>query len=617
MFKYPLAVTIDTNIFDATKYDLCDNSTLRILENYVNSGKINVILSDIVVKESKRHIENQVNTICGIKRKARLEALKVSAEYLINTVGMNEILNIVDNKDELVSKAQEMFDDFLRSINVEILGADLIDIKTIIDDYFGTRPPFENSEKKKSEFPDAFIAQQIRKRFSETETVVIVTNDKGLIKACMDSENHLFFNSLGDLYNAISKEDAAYDETIALINRLQLRISGAVKKYISDNGNIVVRGLSYDKDGIESGYDYDEIYLHSISDVTFSVHSIDNIMESTSIITLSCKANISADCYYEDFANAPWDPEEKEYVFVDTIKMREEHNARFACRIEIDRESKTFEVFPFTVVLGGDSRCKRYKYDEHSVKDDEEEIHDMDREAHGFQALGSYESYLEGNLLDSLFFTDIIAKFEIINSLYQKYDDCRASFDELLAVLNGSNYKDTIKLLYERLLEASDIPCIANVENITDSEIEEIRAWANAQYERTSEVANIDTLPDVIAFGETIVIRGVDGSKASLSIGNNVMSPYEGGEEIIDICFANGNDSIIKGYIKLVVGYLDFDEDGSVADGLSDDIEYEYENILKGLDDFISVQNREAKKDIKIAEIINEAIDASIDNAYS
>lgn len=617
MFKYPLAVTIDTNIFDATKYDLCDNSTLRILENYVNSGKIKVILSDIVVKESKKHIENQVNTICGIKRKARLEALKVSTEYLINTVGMNEILNIVDNKDELVSKAQEMFDDFLRSINVEILGADLIDIKTIIDDYFGTRPPFENSEKKKSEFPDAFIAQQIRKRFSETETVVIVTNDKGLIKACMDSENHLFFNSLGDLYNAISKEDAAYDETIALINRLQLRISGAVEKYISDNGNIVVRGLSYDKDGIESGYDYDEIYLHSISDVTFSVHSIDNIMESTSIITLSCKANISADCYYEDFANAPWDPEEKEYVFVDTIKMREEHNARFACRIEIDRESKTFEVFPFTVVLGGDSRCKRYEYDEHSVKDDEEEIHDMDREAHGFQALGSYESYLEGNLLDSLFFTDIIAKFEIINSLYQKYDDCCASFDELLAVLNGSNYKDTIKLLYERLLEASDIPCIANVENITDSEIEEIRAWANAQYERTSELSNIDTLPDVIAFGETIVIRGVDGSKASLSIGNNVMRPYEGGEEIIDICFANGNDSIIKGYIKLVVGYLDFDEDGSVADGLSDDIEYEYENILKGLDDFISVQNREAKKDIKIAEIINEAIDASIDNAYS
>lgn len=39
MFKYPLAVTIDTNIFDAAKFDLGDGSTLRILEKYVKMGK--------------------------------------------------------------------------------------------------------------------------------------------------------------------------------------------------------------------------------------------------------------------------------------------------------------------------------------------------------------------------------------------------------------------------------------------------------------------------------------------------------------------------------------------------------------------------------------------------
>ncbi len=50
MFKYPLAVTIDTNIFDAAKFDLCDASPLKTLENYVKNGKIKVVLSDIVVK---------------------------------------------------------------------------------------------------------------------------------------------------------------------------------------------------------------------------------------------------------------------------------------------------------------------------------------------------------------------------------------------------------------------------------------------------------------------------------------------------------------------------------------------------------------------------------------
>ena len=507
-----------------------------------------------------------------------------------------------------------MFDDFLRAINAEILGADLIDVGLILSDYFGTKPPFENIEKKKSEFPDAFIAQQIRKRFGEAEEVVIVSNDKGFIRACQESENHFFFNSLGALYNAISKEDAAYDDTIAVIKELQLRISAAVKEYIKGNENIDVHGLSYDKDGIESGYDYSEVYLHSISDVTFSVHSVDEISENISIVTLSCKADISADCYYEDYANAPWDPEEKEYVFVDTIQMREEHKARFGCRIEIDREAKTFKVFPFIVALGGDSRSNRYEVEEHPGEDDEEKIRDMDREALGFQALGSYESYLEDNLPDSHFYADIIERFEKINGLYRKYDDCCISFDDLLAELNAANPKETIKLIYERLLEVSDIPRIANVENITDSEVEEIQAWANAQYERASEIADIDTLPDVIAFGETITIRGVDGSEASLSIGDNQISPDEGSEEVIDICFSNGDENTTSGYIKLTVGYLNFDEDGGAADGISDEVEYEYHDILKELDNFIYAQNCLIEKDTRIAEIISEAIKTNGDN---
>lgn len=614
MFKYPLAVTIDTNIFDAAKFNLGDASTLRILENYVRRGKIKVVLSDIVVQESKRHIAARVKEVCGIVNTARNSALKVYNEHLISSIGMNEMFRIVESEDDIIAKEEKVFDDFLCAIDAEILGTDLIDINSVLSDYFGAKPPFEESGKKKSEFPDAFIAQQIRNRFGETETVIIVSNDKGFIRACQESENCLFFNSLGALYNAISKEDAAYDDTIAVIKELQLRISAAVNEYIKDNENIDVNGLSYDKDGIESGYDYNEFYLHGISDVTFSVHSVDEISDNISIVTLSCKADIFADCYYEDYANAPWDPEEKEYVFVDTIKMREEHKARFGCRIEIDRAEKTFKVFPFTVILGGDSRRNRYEVEEHPVEDDEEEIRDMDREALGFQALGSYESYLEDNLPDSHFYADIIERFEKINGLYRKYDDCCISFDDLLAELNAANPKETIKLIYERLLEVSDIPRIANVENITDSEVEEIQAWANAQYERASEIADIDTLPDVIAFGETITIRGVDGSEASLSIGDNQISPDEGSEEVIDICFSNGDENTTSGYIKLTVGYLNFDEDGGAADGISDEVEYEYHDILKELDNFIYAQNCLIEKDTRIAEIISEAIKTNGDN---
>jgi len=59
---------------------------------------------------------------------------------------------------------------------------------------------------------------------------------------------------------------------------------------------------------------------------------------------------------------------------------------------------------------------------------------------------------------------------------------------------------------------------------------------------------------------------------------------------------------------------LNFDEDGGATDGLSDDVEYEYDDILKELDSFIDAQKREVKKDTKIAEIISDVINAGIDN---
>lgn len=60
MFKYPLAVTIDTNVLDAAKYDLSENSALSLLSRYVQKGKIKVVLSDIVIRESKNILPNKL-----------------------------------------------------------------------------------------------------------------------------------------------------------------------------------------------------------------------------------------------------------------------------------------------------------------------------------------------------------------------------------------------------------------------------------------------------------------------------------------------------------------------------------------------------------------------------
>ena len=609
MFKYPLAVTIDTNILDAAKYDLGDGSTLQLLKNYVDDGIIKVVLSNIVVRESKKHLAKQVNKACGIARKLRAEVLQESTEYLINYVGLSRLLEISKDKDALIQKSEELFDNFLTDINAEILGIDLINLESIIDDYFEINPPFEDGEKKRKEFPDAFIANQIRKRFGEAEDVAIVSNDNGFKKACKEAPNHFFFGSLGALFDAINKEkEEAYAETINVIKELQFRIAHTLIEYIKSNENIEVRGLSYDKDGVETGFDYDESYLHNVSNIAFRVDSVDEMTDKYSKVTLLCKADISADCYFEDYANAPWDSETKEYVFVETIKMREEHTSRFECRIEVDRETKSYKIFPFTIILDDDSRKDRYELEKQSVVNYEQEIQDMDRVQLGFTPLGSYESYLEEALPDSELSNEIIERFEKINQLHCKFEDHSIIYDSLLEELDNSDPRYIIKSIYPKLLGISDIPHITDIESIEDREIEEIKNWINSKCEIASKISEDDTLPDTLNFGESIIIKGVHNSELSFTIDEIEISPTEGSEEIIDIYLCNSKGERISGYIKLIVGYLNFDEDGGASDGIEEDIEYEFDEILKEIDSYISEQDSIVEAEAKIVEIIKTVL---------
>ena len=46
---------------------------------------------------------------------------------------------------------------------------------------------------------------------------------------------------------------------------------------------------------------------------------------------------------------------------MENIGIREKHEAIFACRIEINRAENSFEILPFKIILGGDSRKERYE----------------------------------------------------------------------------------------------------------------------------------------------------------------------------------------------------------------------------------------------------------------
>ena len=105
MIKYPLAVTIDTNIFDAAKYDFSEKSTLSLLVDFVKRGKVKVVLSHIVIEEAKRHLAAQTKKILSISRNLRADIINETSEHLVKYLGLDRLL-VIDNKPESVKLKQ-------------------------------------------------------------------------------------------------------------------------------------------------------------------------------------------------------------------------------------------------------------------------------------------------------------------------------------------------------------------------------------------------------------------------------------------------------------------------------------------------------------------------------
>ena len=86
MIKYPLNVTIDTNIFEANKFDFGTDSTMRLLVKNVQNGKIKLVLSNIVISEVENHICRRVDDVCGKARKLRKEYLDILPEEYFSSI---------------------------------------------------------------------------------------------------------------------------------------------------------------------------------------------------------------------------------------------------------------------------------------------------------------------------------------------------------------------------------------------------------------------------------------------------------------------------------------------------------------------------------------------------
>lgn len=374
--NHPLLVTIDTNIFEAAKFDFGKESTLHQICKHVEAKRIEVFLSDIVKKEVKSHIREKVKEACK-------ELIGTSKTIKKLYTGSHELNEILDNflkreviEEKLIDKEISVFEGFLEDIGATIIKLkemDSKDIEEVFDAYFKIEAPFENRKEKRKEFPDAFIVRQIlrfcEKKENNSCCVAVVSDDKGFIEACKevckDNNNGVElvdFKSLKELFDAIIKMT-----DIVMYNKIIKRIADNIEKikeqiYLAlindddddDDDDAVCKVIGgeaiFTYKGREYLYDCNEIWITDVQDIKIrktEITKIEEIELGTKrkrikvLFTAICDASVYAEGEY--FATELSIKEKPELECDDPEVIETKHRIELNCDFEFDLDSDCLE----------------------------------------------------------------------------------------------------------------------------------------------------------------------------------------------------------------------------------------------------------------------------------
>lgn len=384
MLNYPISIFLDTNIFISQKYDFSDtkNSDFSNLVKMVNNGKIKLYISQIVEHEVKKHIKEDILEIFKEVKKSRNIVFKKISENYSQTPVLSNLFSFYNlKKDDISEEIISKFDKFLKDSKVCKLDCKNIDPQQIIEDYMNSNPPFENKEKKKCEFPDAFMIAKLKKICSNESPIYVITKDKGFkeaIKSVTGLEGK--FDNLKDIFDLINRENEIhiYNEIKEFLSNstytteILERLKEEIKDKLESN-SIEVDGMRYDRKGICGGFEYEDTEIENVDINNFEFKSVDMITDDEVIVSVRVNTLILVICSFLDEENSIWDPEEKEYMFSTWKNIKEKHEVDINCELtfsivnsneknqERDYELESIDVDSGNLMLNEDTKIDEEK----------------------------------------------------------------------------------------------------------------------------------------------------------------------------------------------------------------------------------------------------------------
>jgi len=259
-------------------------------KNSIADSEITLLMPDPTSREIRRHMQERADAAV-----ATLETAARKAPFLWklpNWPLTNKTTHLLAY--ELRQIADQQFEAFLDLFDLVELDYEGVAINEIMNWYDAKIAPF--SEKKKSEFPDAFaIAALERHRDASDESVAVISKDPDFKKACERFPGLMYFPSLVAYSEALQSADERLASIQAALESNSESIRNAINGAFEDSGFT-----------IEANWDGEasDVEIVSIDQLAFHVVGIG---EDHCTVAFEGEIEYSAYVSYDDLESATYE----------------------------------------------------------------------------------------------------------------------------------------------------------------------------------------------------------------------------------------------------------------------------------------------------------------------
>ncbi|WP_162820693.1 PIN domain-containing protein [Microvirga calopogonii] len=231
------AVSIDTSVFDHYQTNL-DFKLLRSLVQFRGTG-VKFLLSEVVVGEVHAHLARR-----SADSKSKLQAAlnQFAKAWKLDSGVVTAGWKGVTPEHEPLAFAKMQVDAFISYVGAEVIKAeDYVSLSDVLARYFSNVAPFSDSDRKKSEFPDAFALSSLDEwGRRNNKKVIIVSRDTDWERFSGESEWLVYIKDLPACLGYFNEDETFYVTGIwkALTEgrapSLMAGIREAVREYIEN-----------------------------------------------------------------------------------------------------------------------------------------------------------------------------------------------------------------------------------------------------------------------------------------------------------------------------------------------------------------------------------------------